>query len=380
MSTLKLRRGNALGYVLAALFGGAVGGGIVLFAGRALGPSAVSVGPKQEVRAYTEVLDRQPSTPTGDPAVAVEDAVGPAVIAIDTKARVESGFIFGGGVRQGQGSGFIINGQTGLAVTNNHVVEDAQDIRVTLPDKRSFAAEPVGTDPIGDIAVIRLKKADGEVLPEIKFGDSDQLQVGQTVIAIGAPLGLEHSVTQGVLSATGRKLDGQLEGIPLENLLQTDAAINPGNSGGPLLDAQARVIGMNTAIIQRAQGIGFAVAANAIKDAVKDILEHGRVVRPFVGIRMGELISSHRKALSVPDSVKAGVLITEVPGEPARRAGLKPGDVITEAGGKAVGDIEALREQIHALDPGQKLELKGYRGASAETWVITLGEMPPVRR
>ncbi len=379
LKPLKMRRGNAAGYIVAAVFGGMIGGGIVLFAGRALAPSASVLAPRQEARAYTEVVDRQPKAPIGDPAVNVQNSVGPAVIAIDTQARVSEGFAFGGGIQQGQGSGFIINGQSGLAVTNNHVVEGAQRIVVTLPDKRTFPAEVVGTDPIGDIAVIRLRKDDKDTLPEIKFGDSDQLQVGQTVVAIGAPLGLEHSVTQGVLSATGRKLDGQLEGIPLENLLQTDAAINPGNSGGPLLDAQGRVIGMNTAIIQRAQGIGFAVAANAIKEGVKDILEHGRVIRPWIGVSMADLSPSLRERAGVPAAVKSGVVIADVRGgQPADRAGLRPGDVITEAAGKPLADLEALRDQIRAMEPGQKLELKGYRGSSVETWSITLGEMPAV--
>jgi serine protease Do len=368
------RSGKVAPYLLVAVLGGVVGGVSAKLLDR--GGRLLSVsGP---VRPYTEVVESGKPAALGEQVVQVVKKVGPAVVSIDTESQGpgESGFPFMPGERrEGKGSGFIINGQEGLAVTNNHVVERAARIRVTLPDKRSFSAKVVGTDAIGDIALIRIEG--GGNLPEIQFGDSDKLEIGQIVVAIGNPLGLESTVTQGVLSAIGRRLDeGHVQGIPLEDLLQTDAAINPGNSGGPLLDAYGRVIGMNTAIIATAQGIGFAVAANSIKRAVASILEHGRVIRSWIGISMVNMSPEVAEQLGVPPRDHGVVVAGVRRGEPADRAGLRRGDVITEANGQKVDDGEDVRRVIRDLKPGTRITLKGFRGDKPQTWQITVGEMP----
>ncbi|MFN3652372.1 MAG: S1C family serine protease [Armatimonadota bacterium] len=377
------RPGRALGYVVIGILGAVVGGaigGVAAYQGAAALPiPGVRRAPLQP---YREVVDRGQPVALGETVVQVVKKVGPAVISIDTLSRVGNrGFPgFGGdALREGQGSGFIINGRERLAVSNNHVVENAQRIRVTLGDKRTFGATVVGTDPIGDIALLRL---DGNgTLPEIQFGDSDQLEIGQVTVAIGNPLGLANTVTQGVLSAIGRRLpEGRMQGIPLEDLIQTDAAINPGNSGGPLLDAYGRVIGMNTAILSQAQGIGFAVAANRIKRSVEDLLQHGRVIRPWLGISMvatAELPREQAVQMGITRADTNGIVIMEVlQGAPAAAAGLELGDLITHVQDQRIETPEDVRSAITALRPGDRVTLKGFRGDAAKTWTVTLGEMP----
>jgi serine protease Do len=372
--------GSFLGVLVAAVLGGLVGS----YATRMMDTGGRPLASPGFSRSYTEVVEKGQPAARGEAVVQVVQSVAPAVVNIDTISRGREG---GGGlpiispgqeeVQEGQGSGFLINGSEGYVVTNNHVVENAQRIQVKLADKRTFPATVVGTDPVGDIALIRLTNA-GK-LPEVKFGDSDKLQIGQIVVAIGNPLGLENSVTQGVLSQIGRQLDGHIQGIPMDDLIQTDAAINPGNSGGPLLDAYGRVIGMNTAIIQRAQGIGFAVAANTIKRSVDDILKYGKVIRPWIGIGMDELTPQLAAPLGLPRQDLEGVVIASVrAGEPADRAGLQRADVVTEANGQRLAGVDDLRRMIRSLKPGEKLNLKGYRGKTAQAWQITVGKMPPL--
>ncbi|HEU4754169.1 MAG TPA: trypsin-like peptidase domain-containing protein, partial [Armatimonadota bacterium] len=215
------RSGKALAYLLIAVLGG-IGGAAAV---RVLERGAFQ--PSGPVRPYIEVVESGRPAALGEPIVQVVKRVGPAVIRIDTTIGSRDPFnAFMGEQRAGEGSGFIINSRDRLAITNNHVVEDAQRILVTLPDKRTLPAEVVGTDPIGDIALVRLG-GNGTLPEELKFGDSDRLEIGQILVAIGNPLGFENSVTQGVLSATGRRLEGRMNGIPMEDLIQTDAAINP---------------------------------------------------------------------------------------------------------------------------------------------------------
>jgi serine protease Do len=374
------RSGKAAGMVLAIALAGVIGGLVGGAVTRTSGGSRLPLG--GTVRPYTQVVERAEPAATGESVVQVVQKVGPAVVNIDTLLNGPEGpaFPFGptGQVPQGQGSGFITNGAEGLVITNNHVVENARRIRVTLQDKRSFPAELVGSDPIGDVAVIRVRG--GGTLPEVQFGDSDRLQIGQTVIAIGNPLGFENSVTHGVLSQMGRQLDGHIRGIPLDDLIQTDAAINPGNSGGPLLDGYGRVIGMNTAIISQAQGIGFAVAANTIKRSVEDILKHGHVVRPWVGVTMEELTPDVAERIGVRRDLEGVVIRSVRRSEPAERSGLDGGDVITEANGQKVKAGEDLRRVIRNLRPGGKLNLKGFRADRSMTWQVTIGEMPPLEQ
>lgn len=379
--TFRRRSGKAGLYLLVALLGGIVGGIVARVGDR---PATTLIG--GPVRPYTEVVEKGASLAAGEPAVQVVKKVGPAVIRIDTKSKVRDPIFGGFGTSDeesiGEGSGFVINGHERLAVTNNHVVEGAERIQVTLSDKRTLSATVVGTDPIGDVALIRIEGAG--VLPEVPFGDSDKLEIGQVVIAIGNPLGFENTVTQGVLSAIGRRLPGEpgaARAIPLDDLLQTDAAINPGNSGGPLLDAYGRVVGMNTAIISRAQGIGFAVAANSIKRAVADLLQHGKVIRAWIGISMLDLTPALAKQAGLKRTNVQGVIVAGVrPGEPAEKAGLQKNDILTAVNGKPFTNGEQLRHAIRDSHPGDKLTIQGVRNNQDQSWTVTIGEMPPAEQ
>src|SRR5262249_25593743 len=255
-----------------------------------------------------------PVPATNDDANAVTEAVkrvGPAVVNIDTTSLPPSSetglpdgfrrfFCFEPEEtpvpRQGQGLGMSIDSERGLVLTNNHVVEGANQIRVNLPDKRSFAGSVVGTDPWGDVAVVRIEARN---LPHVELGDSDRLDPGATAIAIGNPFGFANTVTVGVVSALQRELPAPT-GFTLENLIQTDAAINPGNSGGPLCDIHGRVIGMNTAIIPYGQGLGFAVAVHPIKRTVEDIVAHRHVTHPWLGVALANNTPDIARQLNVP--------------------------------------------------------------------------------
>lgn len=379
---MKQRAGRAaftgVAVLCAAVLGGLVGGVGGGYATRFLFPQGERGPAVTAVRPFTEVVERGTPAAAGETVVQVVKNAGPAVVNIDTLARARdplADFLgLGPQVRQGQGSGFIINGREGYVVTNNHVVAGAERIRVTLANGRVFPATVVGLDPIGDIGLIRLQNASD--LPELKFGDSDQLAIGQIVVAIGNPLGFENSVTAGVLSQVGRELEGQRGNIPLSDLLQTDAAINPGNSGGPLLNSGGDVIGMNTAIVNGAQGIGFAVASNTIKRTVQSLLEKGRVVRPWVGLYMAWMNAAAAKELGIPGDREGIGVGGTAPGGPAERAGLQRGDLILEANGTPLKSIGEFRKLVRAMEPGQELTLKGYRGANEMTWKVTVGELP----
>jgi serine protease Do len=344
--------------------------------------------PAGTARAYTEVVSNSapPGTGGGDVVQAVRK-VGPAVVNINTQSAPPPSSNTGlpdalrrlfpdPGQREpmpaeGRGSGVIINGEEGYILTNNHVVSGAGEITVLLPDKRSFQATVVGTDPYADVALLKVK---GDNLPEAVLGDSDKLDIGSTAIAIGNPFRFENSVTVGVISAVNRELRAP-GNFPLENLIQTDAAINPGNSGGPLCDISGRVIGMNTAIIPYGQGIGFAVAVNAIKRSIDDILKHGRAIRPWMGIAYGEMTQEAARELGVPSAT--GVVVGGVvPRSPADRAGIREGDVLTEINGAKILKDDDLRSAIRGAGVGSTIRITGYRGNRALDFEVKLGEMP----
>jgi serine protease Do len=382
------RLGAVAGYLIVGLLGGIIGG---LLVGWIMQRDRVSTAPVMSTVPYTEA----PRTEPGESSTALDTTntvtqavkrVGPAVVFIDTTSAppptndgLPEGLRRFLGIpneepmpRQGTGSGSIIDGKRGLVLTNNHVVQGAGRIRVTLPDKRSFAGEVVGTDPLGDIAVVRIN---GSNLPQVELGDSDGLQPGAAAIAIGNPFGLSSTVTVGVVSALDRTLRPP-RGHPLENLIQTDAAINPGNSGGPLVDIHGRVIGMNTAIIPYGQGIGFAVAVNAIKRSVEDIVAHGRAIRPWLGVGLENNNQAIAEQLNVP--TREGVIITMVsPGSPAAQASIREGDVITTFGGTPVANEEALRKAISKARVGDTVTLGGHRERQKVDFKVTIGERPP---
>ena len=286
-------------------------------------------------------------------------------------------------IRQSAGTGFVID-KAGFILTNNHVVEDADEIQVGLfganmanPNEHLYAAKVVGRDLLTDSALIQLTELPATPLQEAKFGDSDQMQPGDWVMAIGNPFNLSHTVTVGVVSALGRPVGGT-SGRP-QNMIQTDAAINPGNSGGPLLNVRGEVVGMNTAIYtdQRSAniGIGFATPINSIRGILPQ-LRSGRVTRGVigVGVRPYPLTKEDAQAFGLPNT-NGAVLSTVNEGHPADKAGLLPGDVITEFNGKPVTDNESLVALVVATKPGTTVPLTVFRAKQRKSINITIGEL-----
>ncbi len=284
---------------------------------------------------------------------------------------------------QGAGTGFVID-KTGFILTNNHVVEDADEIQVGLygmnmqnPNEHLYAAKVVGRDTLTDSALIQLTEMPATPLQEARFGDSDQMQPGDWVMAIGNPFNLSHTVTVGVVSALGRPFGG-VNGRP-QNMIQTDAAINPGNSGGPLLNVRGEVIGMNTAIYtdQRSAniGIGFATPINAIRSILPQ-LRTGRVIRGVIGVqvRTYPLTKEDAQAFGLPNT-NGAVLTTVAESQPAGKAGLQRGDVITEFNGKPVVDSDALVSMVVGTKPGTTVPLTVYRDRQRKSMNITIGEL-----
>jgi serine protease Do len=268
------------------------------------------------------------------------------------------------------GSGVIIS-PDGYIVTNNHVVEDASDIKVSLTDKRDFAARVVGTDSKTDLAVLKIEQTG---LPALTLAaDSSRVQVGDIVLAIGNPFGVGQTVTMGIVSATGR---GGLGIEDYEDFIQTDAAINPGNSGGALVNAEGRLIGISTAILSRSggnQGIGFAIPVNMARNVTDQIIHGGKVSRAFLGVMIQPVTPDLAKAFKLGKS--EGALISDVSANsPAERAGLKAGDVVTKVDDRFVADSRALQLMIGELAPGRNVRLTVIRDGSERIYPVTLGE------
>jgi serine protease Do len=272
--------------------------------------------------------------------------------------------------QKGLGSGVVID-QKGYILTNNHVVEDADEVKVTFVDGKTVPGKVVGTDPNTDIAVV---KVDGVKVQAAKMGDSDKLQVGEWVIAIGNPFGLDHTVTVGVLSAKSRS--GFQGGSHFEDFLQTDASINPGNSGGPLVNLDGEVIGINTMIAGIGTGIGFSVPSSMFKPVVEQLIQTGKVRRPYVGIRMQDLTPEMARGLgkNAPDK---GALVANVDNNtPAEKAGAKAGDVIVQVNGKAVDGSKDVQRTIIAGKVGTKVDLTVWRDGQTLHLSPTTAEMP----
>src|SRR5438034_6053613 len=268
------------------------------------------------------------------------------------------------------GSGVIVDAK-GYVLTNNHVIENAQDITVRLSDGRKFTAKLVGRDPKTDLAVLKVDAP--ALLPVAELGDSDQLRVGQWAIAIGNPFGLDRTVTVGIGSATARNRVGV---ATYENFIQTDASINPGNSGGPLLNLDGKVIGINTAIVAAGQGIGFSIPINQAKEVMRQLIASGLVVRGWLGIAIQDVTDE----LAGTFGVKEGVLVAEVmKGGPAEGAGVRRGDVIVEVGKKPVADPAALFRMLAQLKPGDRVLVFVQRpssGGRAEYLVMERSRQP----
>jgi len=266
------------------------------------------------------------------------------------------------------GSGFIID-QSGFIVTNNHVVEGADKIKVILKDDREFDAEVKGRDPNTDLALIKIK-SDGK-LPTIQFGNSDDVKVGEWVMAIGNPFGLEHTVTVGIISAKGRVIGSG----PYDDFIQTDASINPGNSGGPLIDMTGKVVGINTAIIAGGSGIGFAIPVNMAKGIIEQLQAKGEVTRGWLGIGIQDLSKELKAYYGVKGN--AGVLVTRVfPGDPAEKAGIHAKDIILEVNGKKVDSSRELSRIIAESAVGLNTQLLVLRDGAEKKFTIGLGKRP----
>ncbi|MCA9472374.1 MAG: Do family serine endopeptidase [Nitrospirales bacterium] len=273
------------------------------------------------------------------------------------------------------GSGVIID-PSGFIITNNHVVEDASKITVTLQDGREFPATTVGTDPKTDLAVIKIKGEDAN-LTAMPWGNYENLRVGDVVLALGSPFGLKSSVSLGIISALGRGSVGITE---YEDFIQTDAAINPGNSGGALVNMKGELIGINTAIFSRtggSEGVGFAIAVSIAQDIAESLIQTGKVVRGWMGVAIQEMNPSLAQSFQLPEDHNGGVLISEVhENGPSAKAGLKRGDVILMYGGEAIRDVNHLRNVVARTKVGKTKDIIVLRDGKEKTLHIELGERP----
>ena len=270
----------------------------------------------------------------------------------------------------GQGSGVIVT-KDGYILTNNHVVDEADEVKVVLLDGREFTGKVVGKDPKTDVAVLKI---DGKDLPFLEMADSDKIEVGDIVLAVGNPFGIGQTVTMGMISATGRATLG----LDYEDFIQTDAAINPGNSGGALVDVDGRLIGINTAILSRSggnQGIGFAIPASLARDVMESLVSDGKVTRGYLGVMIQDVTPSLAKEFSLKD--QKGALIGDVvPKGPAEKAGFKSGDVVLEFNGKPVKDSRHLKLQVARVKPGDSVPVKILRNGSTKSMEVTVNELP----
>lgn len=274
---------------------------------------------------------------------------------------------------RGLGSGVIVSAD-GTVLTNSHVVDHASEILVTLPDGREFKAEVRGADPKSDLAVLKLKGEFGKLKP-IAMGDSKRLRLGDVVLAIGNPFGLGQTVTMGIVSATSRAGMGIVD---YEDFIQTDAAINPGNSGGAMVNMEGKLVGINTAILSRSggnQGIGFAIPTAMIQPIVKSILEHGKVVRGYLGVGIQDIDTDLQQALGLKD--RQGVLISSVSANsPAASAGIERGDVVVEFAGQPVTGAPLFRNRVAAEPPGSSQKLVVVRNGQRKQLEVRLGTLP----
>ena len=261
------------------------------------------------------------------------------------------------------GSGFLISAD-GFCVTNNHVVERAQAIRVRLADGRVFDADVVGRDPSTDLALLKVRGEGSAGLPTVVLGDSDRLEVGDWIVAIGNPFGLDTSVTHGIISARERVI-----GVgPFDDFIQTNALINPGNSGGPLFDMRGEVVGVTTAMVSQGQGIGFAAPINLVKDLLPNLRSNGRLARGWLGVNIHDRVDAQ--------GTRAAVVLDVFKASPAERAGLKPGDRVVAVGGRQVESYTQLLRRVALLAPGSKVKLQVLREGKAEDLEAVLAERP----
>lgn len=327
-------------------------------------PPAVAVKPNGAPPSVTVAQIRK----LGDAFAEVAEKVSPAVVQIDVTVgsanESQLRWLKSDGVQRGMGSGVVFSAD-GAILTNNHVIDDARSINVRLRDGRVFPGRLVGRDPATDLAVLRI---DAKGLPAANFGDSESARVGEWVLAIGSPFGLGHTVTTGVLSAKGR---GGVGINAVEDYLQTDASINPGNSGGPLVNLDGQVLGINTMIVSRGQGIGLAVPSRIARRVTEQILKTGKVDRAWIGVGIQDL--TPQLAAEIPAAPPTGALVNAVTASgPASKANLEPGDIIATLDGKVVRDAQDVIREIFTRDAGDVLPLEVIRGGKRYQAKVTL--------
>lgn len=343
------------------------------------------------------------NTAVTPPRLSYADAVGkaaPAVVSIQTTKEIPielnpmmqdpffrfffgdqglgKDFPKGEQIQHGLGSGVIVD-ERGYVLTNNHVIMGANSVIVKLADGRSAEAKLIGTDNRTDLAVLKITL---DKLPVIKMGNSSTLKVGDILLAIGNPFGLERTVTQGIVSATGsiraRSADQSTFGGLLDNLIQTDAAINPGNSGGALVDSNGELVGINMAIVSRSggsQGIGFAIPIDLSKSIMKELIETGHIVRGWVGMYLDNISEDMRKSLNYKD--KTGVYVqATINNSPAQKAGILPGDIITKINNTAIKDRDQAIQIVSTLKPGQSYSVEVFRRGNYATFSVTAVQVP----
>lgn len=271
-------------------------------------------------------------------------------------------------VQRSLGSGFIID-QEGYIITNNHVIEGASEIRVRLSNEKEFPAEMVGRDPKTDIALIKIKSSHKD-LPVVELGDSDKLEIGEWVMAIGNPFGLAHTVTVGIVSAKGRVIGSG----PYDDFIQTDASINPGNSGGPLFNLRGEVVGINTAIVASGQGIGFAIPINMAKDIIPQLKKKGKVTRGGIGVYVQKLTPDLAQSFGLEKS-KGALVADVVPGSAAEQAGIRRGDVIIKFNGKDIDEMNELPKIVASTPVGKEVEVVVLREGKPITLKVKVGEL-----
>jgi Do/DeqQ family serine protease len=269
------------------------------------------------------------------------------------------------------GSGVIIDGERGLILTNAHVIQRSGTIKVVLQDEREFEARVIGADPDSDLAVLKIDSR--ERLPSIPMGDSDDLMIGETVIAIGNPFGFSHTVTTGVISALNRSI--RTDERVFQDFIQIDASINPGNSGGPLLNINGELIGINTAIYAKAQGIGFAIPIGKARRTVADLIQYGEVKQAWIGLVVQEMDEKIAQYLKYPG--RKGVMVKAVePESPAQRAGLREGDVLLAMGNRKISGLDDYLSASKSAAAGEPLEVHIWRGGRAQNLSVKTGEFP----
>jgi Do/DeqQ family serine protease len=378
-----------------------LGGGVASAANYFASPSS-PLSPQPVAQLDTTTTNPQPPAsiaPVGSNFISdAVKKVGPAVVRIDASKTVNSRNpnvfndpffrdFFGSNlptgprkeIVRGMGSGFIMEAN-GRIITNAHVVDGADTVSVTLKDGRTFKGKVLGTDPVTDVAVVQIQANN---LPTVTLSDPEQIKPGDWAIAIGNPLGLDNTVTAGIISATGRS-SGQV-GIPDKriNFIQTDAAINPGNSGGPLLNERGEVIGMNTAIIQGAQGLGFAIPIDSVERIADQIIAQGKVEHPYLGVQMATLtpelkqnINNNPNSGSIVDEDKGVLIVRVMPNSPAARAGLRSGDVIHKLNGRSVSNADEVQQLVEETRIGQNLAIELRRDRQDLTLNARLGTLP----